>query len=727
MLDADRPIQNSQQDRLGRTVFAKYLARCILDQTTTESLTIGLYGDWGSGKTSVINLALEELQFASNNMLDQEKPIILNFNVWNYASDMDFLYYFICRLSTIIREAEFFDRSEAHTLIKLLASYLAFFTNKPIYQLPSKKNWYDGLLKKKQRKNNAGWQSGDDLISVKYAINRYLASSPRKYIIFIDNVSRLLAPEILQLFHMLKSISDFSNTIYVIAFDKKTIIHALKTVYDSYASHAYLEKMVQLPFEIPPIANQDVEIILLERLKEIIKYVPENSWDSDYWADIYYTTLKYFFKNCRDITRYINTLSFGYPHVREVVNPVDFFAITAVEIFEPQVFIGIRENKDLFVDLFDTVYAFDAEKLAEDRARCDEILNRCESMPVEMLQLLLTRLFPRLCHFYPDFIDFTHSDAKARKYKRICTYDVFEIYFRLGISSGTISDAELEVLLSLSKDESGFALALLRLNQDERVLKFLDLLDSIAVHRIPTDYVANVLNALVDSADLFPQGENHFIHLNTPMRLHRIFHQLLKRFDFPDIRFTLFLNAIEKSINSLYIFIHELILQSQLSVHNIEADIPEAVQDFTNRDLDVLREAAVNKIREWATRGRLVEHPQLAAILQAWMNWGDPQETRYYIENMIKTDRGLIALLTTVFKTAIHEAMIYQKTDASWQAYLTELDNLVPLSLVLPRASELFKDDYFVKLTETEQLGILIFLDLARPNTIKVFPDVSTP
>ncbi|MBV8802763.1 MAG: NTPase, partial [Gammaproteobacteria bacterium] len=85
MFDADRPIQKSEQDRLGRTVFAKYLARCILDHTSPDSLVIGLYGGWGAGKTSVINLMLEELHYASNHMFEDEMPIILNFSAWSYS------------------------------------------------------------------------------------------------------------------------------------------------------------------------------------------------------------------------------------------------------------------------------------------------------------------------------------------------------------------------------------------------------------------------------------------------------------------------------------------------------------------------------------------------------------------------------------------------------------------------------------------------------------------
>ena len=57
-------------------------------------------------------------------------------------------------------------------------------------------------------------------------------------------------------------------------------------------------------------------IILLDRLKKLLLVVPEDSWDKEYWADIYYSMLQYFFENVRDITRYVNTLSFGFSWVK---------------------------------------------------------------------------------------------------------------------------------------------------------------------------------------------------------------------------------------------------------------------------------------------------------------------------------------------------------------------------------------------------------------------------
>ncbi|MDQ0884908.1 P-loop NTPase fold protein [Peribacillus sp. V2I11] len=81
----DRPILHSGDDRLNRSGFAEHLAKAILKYEFTESLVLGLYGKWGSGKTSVINMAVEEIVKLSKEVLDQEKPIIMKFNPWNYS------------------------------------------------------------------------------------------------------------------------------------------------------------------------------------------------------------------------------------------------------------------------------------------------------------------------------------------------------------------------------------------------------------------------------------------------------------------------------------------------------------------------------------------------------------------------------------------------------------------------------------------------------------------
>ena len=56
----------------------------MLDQNT-DNFTIGLCGKWGSGKTSIINLIVEEIQEITKGKDDDEKIIVVNFNPWNYS------------------------------------------------------------------------------------------------------------------------------------------------------------------------------------------------------------------------------------------------------------------------------------------------------------------------------------------------------------------------------------------------------------------------------------------------------------------------------------------------------------------------------------------------------------------------------------------------------------------------------------------------------------------
>lgn len=725
MFDADRPIVNSAQDQLGRATFAKYLARCILDHDDRQSLVIGLYGGWGSGKTSIINLTLEELNFAANNMFEQEKPIILNFSAWSYSGQNQLIYSFFRRLSSEMRRAEFFHNDK---IIHLLELYISFFTHKPIPKiLREKKKTFTQFIKYIFNKDeHYGWESGRDLTLVKAELNKLLALESRKLIIFIDNILRLQDGEINQIFQMVKSIGDFNHTIYILSLDKKPIVNALNRVHHQ-GGGRYLKKIVQLPFHIPGISMQDLEHILLNWLNKIIITLPKESFDATYWADIYYSTLKFFFTHSRDITHYINTLSFGFYHVQEVVNPVDFFAITALQVFESQVYYGIRDNKDLFTDLAENVYPFDPQKFLEDKGRCDEIINRSKRIPIEIIEQFVMRLFPRLRHIYQPHVQFYHSEALARKNKRICSQDVFDIYFRLTIPSGTISTSEMNAILAIAEDEEGFALALLRLNQDERIVKFLSLLDSRGVYKILPEYIGNVVSALMDSADLFPEGENSLVSFNTPMRIHRIFHQLLGRVEKNTERFTLFKRAITHATKSLYIIVHELTQQSYEHVENEDTHIPVEYRIFSKEQLHVLKTLAVERIALWIEMGRLAEHPQFLPILFAFKEWGDPEICRAYVADITKTDVGLLAFLRGVFKTEIKEAMTANTSTFNplWANKITTIDHFISPQALLPHARALFEAVSFENLRDEEKLALLIFLNAADPNASKIFPKIN--
>lgn len=81
MFKEDNPV-NSDGDCLNRKNFAENLSVNIQNYFDREDvancLTIGLMGEWGSGKTSILNMV--------ENYLENSKIKIIKFNPWIYSS-----------------------------------------------------------------------------------------------------------------------------------------------------------------------------------------------------------------------------------------------------------------------------------------------------------------------------------------------------------------------------------------------------------------------------------------------------------------------------------------------------------------------------------------------------------------------------------------------------------------------------------------------------------------
>ena len=97
-LDADRPIKRREEDRLGRQSFAEAIAKQILAIPVENGLTLAVAGEWGSGKTSVLNMVAETL-------LDGcDSTAVLQFNPWLFSSAADLIPRFFGELSAQLNQ-----------------------------------------------------------------------------------------------------------------------------------------------------------------------------------------------------------------------------------------------------------------------------------------------------------------------------------------------------------------------------------------------------------------------------------------------------------------------------------------------------------------------------------------------------------------------------------------------------------------------------------------------
>jgi len=83
-ISSDRPIHLLREDLLSRAPFAQALARVLSSWQERDSLVIALYGKWGSGKSSIKNMALDGLAEAAKT--DPHAPIIVEFNPWEFSN-----------------------------------------------------------------------------------------------------------------------------------------------------------------------------------------------------------------------------------------------------------------------------------------------------------------------------------------------------------------------------------------------------------------------------------------------------------------------------------------------------------------------------------------------------------------------------------------------------------------------------------------------------------------
>lgn len=236
-------------DELNYSIYVDTLKEIVMDTNIGQTpLTIGIHGAWGSGKTSL-------MQMLQNSLNDDVKS--LWFNAWEYdKADSVWTALF----QNLINQM---DNTNSETK-KLTKTFLTVLTDLSIkgltkgsMSLSDVKNYYENY--------------GEQVESIKNlretfenAVQAHVGEQG-KYVIFIDDLDRCLPERAVEILESMKLFLGSKHCIFIIGVDKEVIWKGIEARYRTDYNHEtpikgkdYIEKIIQLPFNIPPLQNEDI-------------------------------------------------------------------------------------------------------------------------------------------------------------------------------------------------------------------------------------------------------------------------------------------------------------------------------------------------------------------------------------------------------------------------------------------------------------------------------------
>jgi len=273
----DSPISKLSEDDFGRKTYIKGLSNLIgsslKDKTKSKalskgSLTIGVYGEWGSGKTSVINALRNDLK-------SEHKLKTGTLNPWLYRSEEEI----ILRLLKTVYELSVssFDKEGKAAVLGLFNKFgnLALAAGS-LYLKVSTMGQVNIDSREQQHiskiVSDVFTSKDDDILEVKDKINRYFLKAKTPIIIFIDDVDRLSNQELKILFRTIRALLDFNNVCYVLAFDPIAVAKSISADYGEGSIDSgmeYIEKIINVPTYIPSIDATTLRKHTIEKALEI--------------------------------------------------------------------------------------------------------------------------------------------------------------------------------------------------------------------------------------------------------------------------------------------------------------------------------------------------------------------------------------------------------------------------------------------------------------------------
>jgi hypothetical protein len=447
---ADEPIKEPSQSLAARRLFVKSLKEHIYNFSFQESFVIGLYGRWGEGKSSVLNILKKEC-------LEDDRVLVYEFNPWFFGSKAAIIENFYRGLEHLL--------SERYFIPQRTKNFFRFYPQVLI----------SGFINLSLRPSDK--ESEDRPAELKRGLGEFIGHLRKHILVIIDDVDRLQKEEILEVFRLIKLTGHMKNMIFILSFDPALVASILEAD-SSESGRQLLETIIQLPIYLPAIGQREIDNLLLfsdppagrwsaidqllDRLgvsenKERVKKFKEE------FTTTYQTNLKYLFSSLRLAKRYLNNLFFRLPFVKDEIYLYDFFIIEAFRTFSLKLYEDIKTNGWYYVSPWQPEVGVYLPSPFSRDIKYGEIKNHIENLlrdeeNKKPLLSLLKTVFPAVKRAFLTDNSSAENDNDlrlAREYRikqRAAHPDAFYRYFALGVKGGAIKDSVFEETVKLWRE-----------------------------------------------------------------------------------------------------------------------------------------------------------------------------------------------------------------------------------------------------------------------------------
>ncbi len=627
ILTPDQPISTHNQDHLGRGEFAARLATQLMHYRDDRCLVVAFYAPWGAGKSSLLNLLAIELAKATGR--PELSPIVIRFNPWNFSSLNSLLSMFFRELRAGAGRSDSKLAKNVQKSLHALSIVLAAGEMSPMGG--SSLGALSRLLK---RGSEALENKSESLIEVKERINEELRQLNRRIFVLIDDIDRLDQESMRFMFRLIRLNADFDRMTYVLAFDRDVVASVLAQE-QGVSDNAYLEKIVQVGFDIPPAEPGKLKGLFSQALSNIDFLADMDEENIIRWIDLETGGLNKLLRTPRDVVRYINGLAVNGGIVSEEVNPVDLAAIEAIRTFAPEFYAFIRNNRDIVVGPTGGSFGLGNQPTREfHRLQLDEASSLDDPELKIPIREICRQLFPETESLYDNSIFGSGSYDAWRQAKRICTVDYFPRYFYLRPSEQEVTQAEFDAIVGDAGNHTQLMSIIKELVDTGKIDNFLGRLEDAAA-KLAEERSEEFVLALFDLGDEIEAGlrpENGFL------RMAGVVHKLLVRLTEP-ARGNIVLKAAAtaSSLGALVYFTRFYSRHSRLERQFLdEAKWNEVIGRL------------VTRISSAAEDMTLSQSPHLGILLYRWKEWDTPEDSRTFVARLTRSDDGILDFLQGV-------------------------------------------------------------------------------